>query len=47
MIFNPISWFLYDPFGDDEHPPGDTSKVGSILIFLGFWVDFDRGKRQL
>jgi len=36
-----------DPPGDDEHLSGDASIFGSVLMFLGFWVDFDRWKRVL
>jgi len=36
--------FVELPNGD-EHSPGDVDQIGSISLFLGFWVDSDRGKR--
>ena len=42
---NPVFWVFNELPGGDEHPPGDVSQFGSILVFWSFWVDFVRGKR--
>jgi len=39
--------FLDEGLGGDEHLPGDANHFGSILMILGFWVDFDRGKASV
>jgi len=31
---------LFELSSGDEHSPGDTSPVGSILVFSGFWGNF-------
>jgi len=43
---HPIFGFLNEVFGDDEHLSGDTSQIDSNFGVLGFWDDFDRGKRK-
>jgi len=45
VIAHPIFWVFDEPSGGDEHPPGDASQFGSILVFWGFWVDSIRGKK--
>jgi len=47
MLFDLVSGFLDDPPSSEEHPLGDANTFGSTLMFLGFWVDFDWGKREL
>jgi len=42
---NPIFWVFDELPGSDEHPPGDASQFGSILVFRGFGVLSVRGKR--
>ena len=43
---NPVSGFLDELPGGDEHSLGDGSQIDSILMFCAFWGDFDRGKRK-
>jgi len=38
---------FYKGPGSDEHPPGDTSSMARFCDLVGFWVDFDRGMREL
>ena len=42
---HPVFWDFDEPPGGDEHPPGDVSQFGSIVVFWGFWVDSVQGKR--
>jgi len=42
-----VSGFLHEPLGGDEHPLGDTSKIGSIFGVVGFLGCFDRGKHEI
>jgi len=39
---NPVSGFKDTLPGGHAHPPGDASRIGSILRFSVFWSDFDR-----
>jgi len=43
---NPVFGFLDELPGGDEYPPGDTSQIDSIVMFLLFWEDSDRGETK-
>jgi len=42
MPNSPNFWVLFERPGGDEHPSGDASYVGSILMFSELWVDCDQ-----
>jgi len=44
LLFNPILGFLMKGLVVVTKPPGDTSPVGFILMFSGFWVVLIEGK---
>jgi len=46
-LCHPVFGFSYELSGGDEHPPGDTSHVGSILVFLESWSVSNRERREV
>jgi len=38
--------FLNELPSDDEYPPSDASRIGSVLVFWDFWVHSDWEKEK-